>query len=194
MTIVTKSVTKTVIRGQFPFRNDALQQAVPKLTADTIVLTGCGSSYFLAQSLACAYNSVGQRAIAVPSAEWAHRANNYLPDTANTLVIALSRSGTTSETLQAVSASRAIGVPTFAISCEEHSTILTSADQSLYLPTHPAEGIVMSASASPMFLGGLRLLGIPVSDRVIAAGEAGLQQMDAGELPPENRTLTEATI
>ncbi len=58
MTLFAKSTTEIVIRDQFPFWHAALRQDVPKLSAGTIVLTGCGTSVFLAQSVACAYNSV----------------------------------------------------------------------------------------------------------------------------------------
>jgi glutamine---fructose-6-phosphate transaminase (isomerizing) len=180
MTPHTRSITETVIRDQFPFWQAALRQPMPRLNAGTIVLTGCGTSYYLAQTLSCAYNAAGQRAIAVPGAEWADRPGNYLSDTDDILVIGLSRSGTTTETVQAITASKTRGWPTFAISCEEYSTILTSADRSLYVPTHPDEGIVMSASASLMLLAGLRLADIPVSDAVIKSAQSGLAQMDAG--------------
>jgi glutamine---fructose-6-phosphate transaminase (isomerizing) len=175
-----KSVTETVIREQFPFWQTALHLPVPILNAGTIVLTGCGTSYYLAQSLACAYNSHGQRAIAVPGAEWALRPECYLSDCSDVLVIGLSRSGTTTETVQAITASRARGWSTFAVSCEKGSEILLEADRGLHLPTHAGEGIVMSVSASLMLLGGLRAVGIAVPDAVITAGQAGLEQMDAG--------------
>jgi glutamine---fructose-6-phosphate transaminase (isomerizing) len=175
-----KSITETVIREQFPFWQAALQLPVPVLNAGTIVLTGCGTSYYLAQSLACAYNSHGQRAIAVPGAEWAQRPECYLPDCSDVLVVGLSRSGTTTETVEAIAASRARGWLTFAVSCERGSEILLAADRGLYLPTHAAEGIVMSVSASLMLLGGLRLAGIAVPDAVIKAAQVGLAQMDAG--------------
>lgn len=178
MTYFAKSATEIVIRDQFLFWQAALHQDVPELSAGTIVLTGCGTSFFLAQSLACAYNSIGQRAIAVPGAEWAQRPGAYLANTGDVLVIGLSRSGTTTETVQALTSSRARGWPTFAISCEKNSPILAAADRSLYLPTHPNEGIVMSVSACLMLLGGLRLVGIPLSDAVITAAQAGLAQMD----------------
>lgn len=178
MTYFAKSATEIVIRDQFPYWQAALQQDVPELSAGTIVLTGCGTSFFLAQSLACAYNSIGQRAIAVPGAEWAQRPGAYLANTDDVLVIGLSRSGTTTETVQALTSSRARGWPTFAISCEKGSAILAAADRSLYLPTHPNEGIVMSVSACLMLLGGLRLVGIPLSDDVITAAQTGLAQMD----------------
>ena len=179
MTQFSKSVTEIVIRDQFPYWQAALHQDVPNLSAGTIVLTGCGTSFFLAQSLACACNSAGQRAIAVPGAEWAQRPGAYLADTRDILVIGLSRSGSTTETVQALTASRARGWPTFAISCEKGSAILAAADRSLYLPTHPDEGIVMSVSACLMLLAGMRLVGIPLPDAVIPAGQTGLAQMDA---------------
>ena len=174
------SITETVIRNQFPYWTAALQQPVPLLQARTIVLTGCGTSYYLAQSLACAYNSFGQQAIAVPGAEWARRPEAYLADFDDILVVGLSRSGTTTETVQAIEASRMQGWPTFAISCEPDSTILHAALRELYLPTDKAEGIVMSTSASLMLLGGLRLAGITLPEYVVAAAQSGLVQMDAG--------------
>jgi glucosamine--fructose-6-phosphate aminotransferase (isomerizing) len=39
------------------------------------------------------------------------------------------------------------------------------------LPTHPAEGIVMTASASVMLLAGLRLAGVTVGEATVAAAE-----------------------
>lgn len=174
------SITETVIRAQFPHWQAALRQPMPRLKARMIVITGCGTSYYLAQSLACAYNAQGQQAIAVPGAEWARRPDCYLADFSDILVIGLSRSGTTTETVQAMEVSRAKGWATFAISCEKDSTILRAADRGLYLPTDPREGIVMSVSACLMLLGGLRLVGIALPDHMVAAAKAGLAQMDAG--------------
>jgi glucosamine--fructose-6-phosphate aminotransferase (isomerizing) len=173
------TITEAVIRDQFPFWQAALNQPMPRLSAGTIVITGCGTSYYLAQSLACAYNAHGQRAIAVPGAEWARRPESYLPPGGDVLVLGLSRSGTTTETVQAVQASRARGWKTFAISCVEGAEILLVADQGLYVPTDPREGIVMSVSASLMLLAGLRLVGIDVPGQVIATARAALGDMAA---------------
>ena len=174
------STTEIVIRNQFPLWRAALGEAMPRLSARVIVLTGCGTSYYLAQALAAAYTAAGQQAVAVPGAEWARRPENYLADCKDSLVVGLSRSGTTTETVQAVAASRAKGWDTFAISCEPGSTILTAAARGLCLKTDAAEGIVMSASASLMLLAGLRLAGIAVPASVVAAAEHGLAAMDAG--------------
>ena len=176
------SVTETVIRDQFPYWEAALAMEVPRLRAATIVVTGCGTSYFLAQSLACAYNAAGQRAIAVPGAEWARRPESYLADRRDILVLGLSRSGTTTETVQAMQVSRARGWPTFALTCADDTAILHAADAGLYVPTDPREGIVMSVSASLLLLAGLRLAGISLPGAVVTAGQAGLRQVAAAPL------------
>jgi glutamine---fructose-6-phosphate transaminase (isomerizing) len=181
-----QSITETVIRAQFPYWQAALLQDVPRVVARVIVFTGCGTSFYLAQSLACGCNAQGQTAIAVPGAEWARRPESYLADTDGVLVVGLSRSGTTTETVQAIHASRARGWRTLAISCAPGSTILLAADQAVCLPTDPREGIVMSVSASLMLLGGLRMAGILLPDGVVAAASQALAVMDgkaAGLLP-----------
>ena len=174
------TITETVIRAQFPFWQAALRQPLPVLRAGTIVLTGCGTSYYLAQSLACAYSAAGQRALAVPGAEWARRPGDYVADKSDLLVIGLSRSGATTETIQAIETSRTRGWPSFAISCEPNSAILRAADRSLYVPTDGAEGIVMTVSACLMLLAGLRLVGITLPAGLVSAAQGGMAAMEAG--------------
>ncbi len=173
------TMTETVIRDQFPYWQAVLAMPVPRLAAGTIVVVGCGTSYYLAQSLACAYNAHGQRAIAVPGAEWARRPESYLADMRDILVLGLSRSGTTTETVQAITASRAQGWPTFAVSCVADVAILQAAERGLYVPTDPREGIVMSVSASLMLLAGLRLAGITVAGDVVAVAGRALAEVAA---------------
>jgi glutamine---fructose-6-phosphate transaminase (isomerizing) len=172
------TITETVIRAQFPYWKAALLQDVPRVAARVIVITGCGTSYYLAQTLACVFNAQGQTAIAVPGAEWARRPDSYLADMSDILVVGLSRSGTTTETVQALTTSRARGWRTLAISCEPGSTILLAADQAVCLPTDAREGIVMSVSASLMLLGGLRMAGVVLPDGLVAAASGALATMD----------------
>lgn len=177
------TLTETVIRAQFPFWQAAMLQDVPQISARIVVFTGCGTSYFLAQSLACVCNALGQPAIAVPGAEWARRPHSYLAGAADVLVIGLSRSGTTTETVQAITTSRARGLRTLAISCADRSPILLAADHALYLPTDPREGIVMTTSASLMLVAGLRIAGHEMPDTLLPAARAALAAMDHGAGP-----------
>ncbi len=174
------TITETVIRAQFPYWQAALQQSLPQINARMVVVTGCGSSYYLAQTLACAFNAQGQSAIAVPGAEWARRPECYLAESSDVLVIGLSRSGTTTETIQAITTSRARGWRTLALSCEKGSPILTAADTAVYLPTDAREGIVMSVSASLMLMAGLRMTGSALSDTVVSSAFKAMDAMDKG--------------
>ena len=179
----TPTVTETVIRRQFPYWAAALAQELPAVKAKTVVNTGCGASYYLAQVMACAFNAQGQTALAVPGAEWARRPECYLVNTEDVLVIGLSRSGTTSETVQAIATSRARGWRTLAVSCELDSTILQAAEQALYIPTDPQEGIVMSVSACLMLLAGLRMVGVALPQTTPAEAAVAMASLEAGIAP-----------
>ena len=172
------NVTEHVIVEQFPFWAPALTQALPAFSASTLVVVGCGTSYYLAQSVASALNLNGQRAIAVPGGEWARRPNAYLADLSDVGVIALSRSGESTETVQAVDASRALGIKTLGITCERESSLAKNSDQVLFAPTHAMEGIVMSSSASLMLLLGLRLAGVDLDPAIAASAEQAMQALD----------------
>lgn len=174
------SVTEQVIRDQFPYLRQALDIPLPHVDGGTLVFVGCGTSYYLARTLTAVANGLGRAAVAVPGAEWTSYPQHHLADQTGAIVIGLSRSGTTTETVAAVSASRERGLTTIAISCEPASTILEAADTGIYLPTDPREGIVMSVSASLMLLAGLRLVGATVENADIEAAEAFLQALDTG--------------
>jgi glucosamine--fructose-6-phosphate aminotransferase (isomerizing) len=166
------NLTEKVIKEQFPFWEQALTHELPDVTGKTVVVVGCGTSFYLAQTIAVAFNQNGRPAIAVPGAEWAKRPGDYLADRSDVCVIGISRSGTTTETVQAVEASRKTGMKTIAISCEPETTILKAADIAVYLPTHSEEGIVMTVSASLMLLAGLRLAGVKLG--TVAEAQAAL--------------------
>ncbi|RYE83608.1 MAG: SIS domain-containing protein, partial [Hyphomicrobiales bacterium] len=95
------NVTERVIHEQFPFWNGALDIALPTHGNGLNVIVGCGTSYYLAMSIAATFNRNGHMAIAVPGAEWARRRESYAVGSADVTVVALSRSGESSETVQA---------------------------------------------------------------------------------------------
>lgn len=173
------NITERVILEQFPYWQGALDAAIPELAADSFVFVGCGTSYNLALTLAAVFNGRGRRAIAVPGGEWAERRSAYLADTTGATVVAISRSGESTEAVRAVRVSRATGVPTVAITCEKDSSIAREAETVIHAPTHPDEGIVMSVSASLMLVLGLRLAGERVDPAVAAAAGAALAAIGA---------------
>ena len=173
------NTTERVIREQFPFWAGAPHPAPMPADGDTVVV-GCGTSFYLAEIVARAFNLMGRSAIAVPGGEWARRRRAYKVGDAGVTVIALSRSGESSETVQAVATSRAAGLQTIAVTCEPESSIVQAAAAIIVAATHPDEGIVMTSSASLMLLVGLRLAGVAVeAERIAAQAAALLDRLDS---------------
>ena len=172
------NTTERVIREQFPFWAEAPHPAPMPIDGDYAVV-GCGTSFYLAEIVARAFNLNGRPAIAVPGGEWARRRRAYKVSDAGVTVIALSRSGESSETVQAVLTSRAAGLQTVAVTCEPESSIVRAAANTIVAATHPGEGIVMTSSASLMLLVGLRLAGVVVeAERIAGRAAALLDRLD----------------
>lgn len=82
---------------------NASRFAVPKAgDYDQVIFTGCGSTYYLSLAAAALYQELtGHTARAVPGGELMLNSRTVLTD-AKTLLVAVSRSGTTTETVKAV--------------------------------------------------------------------------------------------
>jgi glutamine---fructose-6-phosphate transaminase (isomerizing) len=153
------TATLRSITGQFPYWQKARLPDPITNRSRLHLVTGCGTSYNLALSVAAVMNGAGLRALAVPAGEWLARPGVYAPDQ-GTAVIALSRSGETTETVQAAAASRGRGLRVTGITCAPGSGLSRASDNAIEFATHPEEGIVMTASASLMLLAGYALAGI----------------------------------
>ena len=175
--------TEQTILEQFPYWRKAIGKLAPLGDADITVFVGCGTSFNLALSLAAHGNVVGRRSIAVPGGEWANRPRTYWPAGGKVHVVALSRSGETTETVAAAKASRAAGAFVTGVTMEADSALAKNCDRPVLAQTHPSEGIVMTTSASLMLLLGLELLGIdvpaPVPDVAQRLLEAADEQVPA---------------
>lgn len=172
-------ITEQTIIEQFPFWGKAIAPLAPLHDADITVFVGCGTSYNLSLSLAAQANAARRRAIAVPGGEWANRRGDYWPAIGKVHVVALSRSGETTETVAAAKASRAMGIFVTGITMEADSALAKNCDRPVLAKTHPLEGIVMTSSASLMLLLGLQLIGQPVPASIADLAEALLNDVDA---------------
>lgn len=173
------NATERGIFEQFEFWASAPQPAPFADKTAIHVFVGCGTSFYIAQALAAATNANGVQSIAVTGGEWWHRPQFYMAAGQKAHVIVLSRSGELTETVRAAEVSQKAGHAVTALTCAEGSSITKFADTVLYAPTHPIEGIVMTASASLMLLMGMRLAGIAIGAPEIAAAEAALKAVDA---------------
>lgn len=166
------TVTERTIAEQFPLWNQAPRD-IPVADPDIVhVVVGCGTSVHIADSIAATLNRHGVQARAVPGNEWTRRPGDYIPSRVRPHVIVLSRSGESTETVDAAKASRAAGLSVTALTCAPGSSICDAADRVIVAETHPEEGIVMTASASLMLMMGLRFAGVAVTDATTHAAKA----------------------
>ena len=170
--------TEKVILEQFPFWEKALGANSATSREEVLVYVGCGTSYYLAMSLAAYANRSGRKAIAVPGAEWLNRPSYFWPDWKKTHVVAISRSGETTETVAAAKNSRENGAFVTALTVEADSTLAKNSDATVASPTHKEEGIVMTASASLMMLLGMQMVGTDIPASIVASARTLAEKLD----------------
>ena len=170
--------TEQTILEQFQYWRGALALNLEpaKLEANVaVVVIGCGTSYYLAQTIAASMNSNGLEAIAVPGGEWNLRRNQFVPNGKNVQILALSRSGETTETVAAAKRSLERGEHVIGITCEKGSSLTRACTYCVYAPTHPLEDIVMTTSASLMLLVGLALGGSSITTAQVEVAQTLLE-------------------
>lgn len=172
------NATERGIREQFPLWDQVDMDHVRPRAGQVHAVVGCGTSVHIADSIAATLNARGVPARAVPGNEWTRRRDDYVPAAMTPHVVALSRSGESTETVAAARASRAAGMTVTAFSCAPGSALCHTADELVVADTHPEEGIVMTASASLMLLMGLRYAGVTVGPETTRAAEALLNAAD----------------
>ena len=124
------------------------------LAADEILLTGCGSSYYLSLVAAALLRPALKRRVTVlPSSELLLHAGAALGPLRPGLLVALSRSGETSETvLAAERAKGAYGVPVLSITCRGESSLGRLGDATLAMDAVQEAGVVMTKSFTSILI------------------------------------------
>jgi len=119
-----------------------------------VIFTGCGSSYYLALTANRAFNYfTGRYALALPASEIIFYPEIYLRENENLLLIPISRSGESTETVDALlkvkenSNAKVLGV-----SCFEESSLVRKSDVSLVITQAKEKSVVMTRSFTSMLL------------------------------------------
>jgi glucosamine--fructose-6-phosphate aminotransferase (isomerizing) len=131
-----------------------LQEAWAALRPHTALFVGCGSTHYLSQSAAAVFQRLtGIPSRGVPGSELLLFPELATTDPAHTLLVAISRSGTTTETLQAVKRFRGLGGPAvWAITCYPESDLATTADLTLVAASAQEQSVAQTRSFSSMLL------------------------------------------
>lgn len=126
---------------------------------DRVLLTGCGSTYYLAQAIAAlVVNFSGLPAVAAPGGElWLNPRNAY-PAGADALLIAFSRSGSTSETIAAARKfKREAGGKVIAVTNYPGSDLAGLADICISIPKGQERSVAQTRSFASMYVAGVAL-------------------------------------
>lgn len=122
--------------------------------AEQAIFTGCGSTYYLSLSAAAAMREIGRfSASAAPASElWLDPSASFA-DNRRSLLIAVSRSGETSETLQAVEAFRTANRgPILTISCYAERPLARMGDYNLIVAAGQERSIAQTRAFSTLYL------------------------------------------
>jgi glucosamine--fructose-6-phosphate aminotransferase (isomerizing) len=135
----------------FAEHRDDLTGFLQQSSFDRIVVTGCGSTHYLAMAAAASMAGRAEAvAAALPASEiwlstdelWSRR----------TLLVAVSRSGSTTETLRAVGRFRTSGGAVLAVTCYPNSPLAAQADFVLAAPDAQEQSVAQTRSFSSMLL------------------------------------------
>ncbi len=136
-----------------------LQDLAKQKKLDRVLLTGCGSTFYLAHAIAALFAEFsGVPALAVPGGElWLNPRNAY-PIEANALLVAFSRSGTTSETVAAARRfQQESGGTIIAVTNDPRSDLACLADICIGIPKGQERSIAQTRSFASMYVAGVAL-------------------------------------
>ena len=136
----------------FAERRPELEGFLERTEPSRLLIIGCGSTHYLAQSAAVLFRRrAGLPAYALPSSElWLY--HDAIP-VERTLLLAVSRSGITTETVRAMGRFRAAGGRrVLTITCYPESTLAREADLALVAPDGREQSVAQTRSFTSMLL------------------------------------------
>ncbi len=118
---------------------------------DHVLFTGCGSTYYLSLAAAALYQELtGRPARAVPGGELLLNSQTVLTDQ-KTLLVAISRSGTTTETVKAVEKFKAEKHGDVVVISNYDEVLSRSADVNMVIDKGQEESVAQTRSFASMF-------------------------------------------
>lgn len=157
-------------------RHDALESFLRDSGFERVLFTGCGSTYYLALAAASSMREVGRvEASGLPASEvWLNPATAF-PGERRTLLVAISRSGATTETLRAVEAFKAARRgAVLTLSCYPDAPLASMGDYNLLIAAGQEQSIAQTRAFSTLYLATLGLAALVGERPELLAGMAAL--------------------
>lgn len=126
-----------------------------------VLFTGCGSTYYLALAAAALGQELSRLPMrGLPASEiWLYPRAAYAA-AAHTLLVAVSRSGETTETLRACEAFRAAGGGVLTLSCYPGRALTGLGDVNLVLPSGQEESVAQTRAFTTLYLSAVALIAL----------------------------------
>lgn len=121
---------------------------------DQVIFTGCGSTYYLSRSAAAIFQSTTSvPSFAYPASELIFFPELAYPQGRNTLLVTVSRSGETTETLEAIPVFRRLDIgKVLAVTCYSDSSLAKAADYVLAVDASQEKSIAQTRSFTSMVI------------------------------------------
>lgn len=160
-----------------------LEEFLKSIREDTIVFTGCGSTYYLSLAAAAVFQGFnGRIARGVPASELWLYPHNSLPAKQNALLVAVSRSGETTETLRACESLLAKGNKNLlTLSCYPEAPLAQIGTLNLIFPMAQEKSVAQTRAFSTLYLATLGL-------KAIGAGQPALMS-ELAQLPEAGQEM-----
>ena len=143
------------IKGEVDRIKDNLKRLFLAHDYQKVIFTGCGSSYYLATAVSRIFSSLtGKNSLALPASELLLYPEIYLQKDENYLLVAISRSGESTETVDALMRTRKnYKTEVLGVSCYKQSTLVEKSDLALIISQAKEKSVVMTRSFTSMLIG-----------------------------------------
>ena len=135
-----------------------LQSLLDPGAFDTVIVTGCGSTYYLALTAARLLRRAGLDALACPASELLLHPRSLYRTGRRCLLLSVSRSGSTTETVRAQEQFQAnAGGPVITVTCDSASPLAASADFVIAIDAAQEKSVAQTRSFSSMLVAAQQL-------------------------------------
>jgi len=167
--ILTQPAVWAITLGDLKARQQEIEHWLTVPDRDTVLFVGCGSTHYGSLALAAAFQSLtGLLARGTPASEVFLFPGTLLDNPARTWLVAMSRSGSTTETLRAIATYRqAGGQRVLGITCYGDSPVVAECDICLVAREAHEESVAQTRSLTAMMLTGLFCAGVRAADQTL---------------------------
>jgi len=174
-------------------RKEAIRALFKLHDGQPVVFVGCGSPYYLDMTAAAVYRSlIGKWAVALPASEILLNIDSTLPGDVTPLVVAVSRSGETSELLAACRLLKEQrGSSIILITVSKDTSLEGLADVTIYIPNASEESVAQTRSFAAMLVATLGTVAVAANSDALLSELQNVSKQGAAYLERIKAPITD---